>query len=952
MPARSDRHLTRTLIAKRGLSRARTRRGSSRGSIFAIVALGLVSLALIGATASVGAVFAVYTHYAEDYVPIEQRLQARSAGLTEVYDRGGPVGGVLLGHLDNPNGALQDPVPLVEISQFMIDATVSTEDNSFWTNPGVNPRGLLRAAWENYTGGGIGSGTGGSSITQQLIKNVYLSDDCTIDDRGIPVCVAKRNLDRKLREISYALELENDYTKEQVLGWYLNQISYADRYVGVEAAAQGYFHRTAAELTLAQAALLAGIPSSPTDYHPRLNCAKDDAGVCITNPDGTFTVVSQAKQRQEDVLRLMVTHGRATQEAVDAALAEPLLVYPNKVDTLAPAWIDNQVEPRLVRMCEAGILPKIQGTKDCYESVHSAGYRVTSTLNWAETTRAQNLIQSAIATGLANNCACHNAAIATIDPRTGQVVVYAPNIDKDNSADRKVAGEIDQLNEVNQPGSSFKPMVYLAWFESQQKTPMSVLWDTSPMPLDNNDKIKDIDDDVVITNPRPGGGGEGLITARAALGGSQNIGAFRAATEATPTNVIEMAKRMGITTLEQGFDPTFRDHSSVYYGPSVATGGANIRAIDMAYMNATIANMGLMVGVPSLAKTLDLKSVKSLSQVEGEEYSETFQEYLDFTRGNLRLPGTRNLDPVTVLKVQTLDGEVLYEHGSDLKTEQVVDGAYVWMLHSIMSDCTARFIIWNCGSSNDDLALDSFADGVKIPTGIKTGTQQGYASANDTLETWMNGYSRYAGTSLWVGNADNQLVHDGPTYSYAAANTTVRLFKTWMGQYHHDVKEVEGFTTFATFDDRQPANVKLGNFNSATTEKGMRGGCFQVVQTWMKTDIKYPGDCMGGRGVPLPAFKPDLAIKLARQRGISYTTSSGQVIAEDNTPPPVIVRPTTPSSSVTASPSSGPAVTPTPGGGRQTPVPPTPKPATQEPTSGPLPPTPQLQTPVPGPGRR
>src|SRR5215210_6003500 len=101
------------------------------------------------------------------------------------------------------------------------------------------------------------------------------------------------------------------------------------------------------------------------------------------------------------------------------------------------------------------------------------------------------------------------------------------------------------------------------------------------MSLNNNDKIKDADDDVVIVNPRPGGGGEGLITARAALGGSQNVGAFRAATEVGVPNVIAMAKKMGITTLDQGFDPTFNNHDAVYYGPSVATGGANIRLVDM-----------------------------------------------------------------------------------------------------------------------------------------------------------------------------------------------------------------------------------------------------------------------------------------------------------------------------------------------------------------------------------
>src|SRR4029079_17641856 len=104
----------------------------------------------------------------------------------------------------------------------------------------------------------------------------------------------------------------------------------------------------------------------------------------------------------------------------------------------------------------------------------------------------------------------------------------------------------------------------------------------------------------------------------AALGGSQNVGAFRAAEEAGVDNVLQTARHMGITTLAQGFDPTFYDHSAVYYGPSVATGGANIRAIDMAYMNATIANIGTMVGVPTLAKTIDQKDMLSLKGATGD----------------------------------------------------------------------------------------------------------------------------------------------------------------------------------------------------------------------------------------------------------------------------------------------------------------------------------------------
>ncbi|HMO55460.1 MAG TPA: biosynthetic peptidoglycan transglycosylase, partial [Tepidiformaceae bacterium] len=152
----------------------------------------------------------------------------------------------------------------------LIEATISTEDNSFWDHPGVNIRGLLRAAYENYVKDDFGSGTGGSSITQQLIKNVYICPSISEDGDARSACaLAERTLDRKLKEIAFAIELEQDYTKEEILTWYLNQISYADRYIGAEAAAQGYFQKPASDLTLAESALLAGIPQvSPPPQLP------------------------------------------------------------------------------------------------------------------------------------------------------------------------------------------------------------------------------------------------------------------------------------------------------------------------------------------------------------------------------------------------------------------------------------------------------------------------------------------------------------------------------------------------------------------------------------------------------------------------------------------------------------------------------------------------------------
>ncbi|MGI8925279.1 MAG: transglycosylase domain-containing protein [Tepidiformaceae bacterium] len=869
------------VLQKRRLARARLARRRGGLPFWALGLLALFALGSVGAVVGIAVIYGTYQSYAEDYVPIDQKLRQTNIGLTEIFDRGGPGSGVLLGALTNPDAQLLEPVPLDRISPWLIQATISTEDNSFETNPGVNIKGLARAAYENYIGGEIGSGTGGSSITQQLIKNVYICPN--IGDARSRCATAERTLDRKMREIAYAIELEQDYTKDEILTWYLNQISYADRYVGIQAAAQGYFRKDAKDLTLGESALLAGVPSAPSRYHPRVNCLLDDEQqACIVDGLGRTVVAGEAKQRQVDVLDLMVRHGRATPAEADAARAEDIRVYSVTNPIRAAAFIDNQVEPRLVRMCEAGLLSRIEGAADCEASVHAAGYKVTTSLDWGATERATQMIDEWVTDGLEKGCECHNAAIVTIEPTTGQVMVYAANRNPADTLEKRIGGNIDQLTEINQPGSSFKPAVYLAWFDTLGKAPMNILWDTSPLTVEG----------TAITNPRPGAGSEGagLISARAALGGSQNVGAFRAAQEAGPDNVIEMAKKLGITTLQQRFDPTFRAHPDVTYGASIATGGANIRAIDMAYMNAVFSNMGLMVGTTHLARTVELKDLRSLALTEGADYDKAYGQYQQFAQGHIRLPGTRELDPIVILQIRDRNGHDLFTQGEPDK-RQVVDGGSVWLMHSIISDCTSRFIIWSCGGSNDDLALESFLDGVKIPMGAKTGTQQGPLSAVDTLETWMNGYSRYAATALWLGNATNELIRDGPAANYAAANTNVRLFKNWMGEYHGILKARAVFDSPAGFDALRPANVATRSLQSPATDRTLGGGfCDQFVTGWVRTDVPYKADCeqreVDSRNgllasdqtsaqyrvtrnfVKLPGFKVELAIAMARANGI------------------------------------------------------------------------------------
>lgn len=864
----------------------------------ALASFGAIAALLM--TLAAGAIMFFYQATTAAYVPLAEEISLRGTGITTVYDRSGQHIGVLT----NPNSAITSPIALSEISPYLIEATISTEDDNYWTHKGFDLKGLSRAFWQNYVGEEE-STTGGSTITQQLVKTAYFLTECEEID-GVRSCVAPRTLDRKMKELVLAVETESLYSKEQILTWYMNSISYSGRYVGAEAAAQGYFQKPAKDLTLPEAALLAGIPAAPTLYSPRLNCVTDDAGECVYDEMGRTQLGGEAQKRQQYVLDLMAERGRITPEEAAAAKAEPVYLFDGTNSQLAGAFVDDQVEPRLVRMCQAGILPMVDGAQDCVESVHSAGYKVTSTLDWTQTQNASAMLNKSLVAGLQAGCDCHQGSIVTIEPASGQVVVYVPGIDPTWVSDPRVAGSIDQATEIQQPGSSFKPAVYLAWFDGLAKTPMSSLWDTNPLKVVDRPDFPN--DQVTIFNPgRIPNVSNGLITARAALGGSQNVPAFRAATEAGVPNVINMAKALGITTLEQNFDPTFRQHSSVYYGPAIATGGANVRVIDMAYMNATIANMGVIVGVPTYASTFEVKDALSVQGAEGEALDKALRQRDAFQKGHLRLPGTREVDPVTVLKVEAADGTILYEHGKDLVKKPVVNAGSVWMLHSIMSDCTARFLIWQCGTNNDDLSLDFFVNGTLIPGGIKTGTQQG-ADAKSTLATWMNGYSRYAATAVWIGNANKQIVRDGPEANYASANTTVRLFKNWMGAYHSHLQDLGIFETPAGFDEVKPENVKLAPYYTANTERGRGGGCLSAMPGWQRTDIDYGGgDCVKFC-VPLPELAKDLALTLARQRGIPACGSG--IYGGPRQPAPQPAQPT-------PAPQQAPQAAPTP----QMPVP-------------------------------
>ena len=512
--------------------RLRRRNGNHGMPRWLMLLLGLGGLLLAGAVAAVVAGFIVYQAYTDDLLPPDEVLAQQSSGGAKIYDREGRL---LYEFVDDLSG-LRQPVPLSEVSPWLISATIATEDADFYSNPGINVRGLIRAAYENFFPGQLGflKGTGGSSITQQLVKNVYIPEA----ER------AERSIPRKIKETAYALELTRRYSKDQILEWYLNQIPYGGLYYGVEAASQGYFGKSARELSLAEAALLAGVPASPARYDP------------VNNPEA-------AVERRNQVLDLMVRHGEISDQEASAAKLEPLKLAPQRFPIEAPHFVLSYLQPQLEDLLGR-------------EAVYRGGLRVTTSLDLDLQREAEAALERWISEFEPSSNG-HNGALVAIDPNTGEILAFVGSRDyfRDD-----ILGRNNMALAENSPGSAFKPFTYITAF-------MELGWGPGTLVLDTPVSYQEADGSV-FTPRNPLGDFKGPITIREALGASLNVPAFKVAMATGVENIVRTAKQMGITTLTGS------------YGPSITIGGVDVSVLDMTYGYSVFANNGVMKGMPSI----------------------------------------------------------------------------------------------------------------------------------------------------------------------------------------------------------------------------------------------------------------------------------------------------------------------------------------------------------------
>ena len=480
--------------------------------------VGLVALRLCEAVVAALVVLAVvgtalYQYYSRDLPEPGALATHRPFETTRIYARDGTT---LLYELFD--GGQRTVIPLADVPWALKAATVAVEDAGFFTNPGVDLRGIVRAFYLNREGEVL---SGGSTITQQLVRNVLLP----------PEERAEQSYRRKIREAILALHLSRQFSKDQVLAMYLNEIYYGNMAYGVEAAAQSYFGRGARTLNLPEAALLAGLPQSPTTLNPLLD-------------------PQAAKARQRIVLDLMVKQGYIDEQQALAAYAQPIALSPSAVDIHHPHWV----------FYVRDLLERQFGP----ELVYRGGLRVVTTLDPALQELATQTAREQIAALAERNA--HNAAVVVVDPASAEILAMVGSVDYNNTA---IDGQVNVALAPRQPGSALKPLVYAAALD-RGWTPATIIWDT---PTDFGGGYKPQNYDNTFHGPQ---------RLRMALAGSLNIPAVKALEYVGLPSFLDMAHAMGITTLQE------REK----YGLAVALGAGEVRLLDLANTYATFANGG------------------------------------------------------------------------------------------------------------------------------------------------------------------------------------------------------------------------------------------------------------------------------------------------------------------------------------------------------------------------
>jgi penicillin-binding protein 1C len=512
--------------------------------VFASVA-GLVSLFFVAVAASVVGYVAI-----ANQLPSPTELQNRQTAFvsSKIYDREGH----LLYEVTDPEGGRRTYVPMEEISPHLIWATIATEDRDFWLHPGFDPVALARAIYYVLSEREIVSGA--STIPQQLARMVLLPEERF-----------EQTAERKIKEIVLAAELTRAYSKQTILEIYLNELNYGNLAYGVQAAAETYFRVDAADLTLAQASFLAGLPQLPATYDPF------GGGL------------ERALSRQEDVLALMVEDGHIT-----AAQAQEAAAAMRAYEFRAPQ-LDIDTAPHFIVYVQRTV-ETLYGPEALYRG---AGLRITTTLDPDLQRKAEEAIDQGVANLAGRNAT--NGALVALDPETGHILAMVGSADFNDEA---IDGQVNVALRCRQPGSSIKPLTFLASLE-RGWTPSTLFWDVrTEFPDGANPPYVPVNYDQKYHGP---------VLLRDALANSYNVPAVAALQFVGVDGLLEMASRLGVDSLvhPEQHCPEYPYDSPPSYGLALTLGGGEVRLLEMTGAFAALANDGVLMASSPILRIED-----------------------------------------------------------------------------------------------------------------------------------------------------------------------------------------------------------------------------------------------------------------------------------------------------------------------------------------------------------
>ncbi|MDD5463810.1 MAG: PBP1A family penicillin-binding protein [Candidatus Moranbacteria bacterium] len=626
---------------------------------------GKVFLYLFGV--GILSVIGIFLFFAKD-LPSANSVDAKLiAQSTKIYDRSGQ-------HLlyDVHGEEKRTVIPFEQIPDNVKYATIALEDQEFYSHYGVNPKAILRSAFKDIIKGGAAQG--GSTITQQFIKKSLLSDEKTFT--------------RKIKEVILAIELEQKYSKDEILAMYLNQIPYGSSAYGIEAAAQTFFSKSAKDLSLAEAALLASLPNAPTYYSPFGSHRDALAG------------------RKSSALKKMADLGYITQDQADEAKSVDIFaeITPKQDNIQAPHFV----------MYVKEYLEQKYGE----QAVEQGGLKVYTTLDWDKQQAAEKAVVEGAEKNKAQNAS--NAALVAMDPKTGQILAM---VGSKNYFDKSIDGQVNVALADRQPGSSFKPYVYLTAF-TKGYTPETLLYDVATnFSTDEGKDYKPQNYDGKFKGP---------LQMKNALAMSLNIPAVKTLYLAGVKDSIQLAKGLGIKGLNQ----------PERYGLSLVLGGGEVTLLDHVNAYGGLATGGIHYDKTAILKIQDKDGavLEEFKQSAGQRIvEEKYVAMLDYimSTNELRAPvfGDNN-------SFKFSDRQVAAKTGT---TNEFRDG---WAMGYTPSIAVG---VW--AGNNDNSSMKAGADGIYVAAPIWRSFMN-FALGNSAAEQFPKYEKEDAGKPILNGEQD------------------------------------------------------------------------------------------------------------------------------------------------------------------------------------------------------